>query len=340
MSLYFSWVGDFNPYLSFGKAGKYIKRELSHLVNVASDPDGIDVQMFLGTPLWSQRKTWMRRCRRFIWFSMTEDPLVRRSHIARINDREGLVSPCPWCDDVYKRSGVTVPRFVVPLGIDPECYPFLDRPRRSSFTFLWLGVNTGHINKLLTGEAKAIGDRKRGWLVRQAFKELNLPNSRLILKQLPWPNPKIDISYHLGRGLVRELACWLTESEYLDIMRESDVMVWPTWAEGFGMPPLEAGATGMPVIVPNHTGIAEYFDPSWCLDLPYTLGKIWRGRKVTGALIDIEDIKRQMLWAYENRGRVREMGKAGSEMIHKKWTWEKAARPPLKRVLEYYGEAA
>jgi len=332
MRVLFSWAADQNPCLSYGKAGGYIKRELERLCSVVSAPPA-DLQVYYGTPLWRHRAMWRRRCARFLWYTCCEYLQLPQGEIDRINAREGLVTPASFCDAVYEKRGVRVPRFIIPHGIDPSQYPFIERPKRKTFTVLWIGVNAGSINRIIESGGKPCGDRKRGWMVRQAFKELDLPDSRLILKYVPWPGPVVDITYPMGRATVHEVAKWLPEDEFTAMLASADVLCWPTWGEGFGLPPLEAGATGIPSILPNYSALTEYFDPAWCLELPYSYGRIWPSRRYYGARIAIEDVKAQLLWAYGHREDLREMGRAASEIIHRGWSWEAKAQEPLRDML-------
>lgn len=336
MRVYYSWAASENPYLSFGKAGRYIAAELSQLCEVVADPGAADLQLYFGIPLWVHRRLWRRKVTPFCWYTMWEHPAVPRAQIERINATEGLASPCQWCDAIYEKRGATVPRFVVPLGIDPVAYAPICRPQRDTFTFLWLGMSSGHIRQLHDGR-QVIGDRKRGWLVRQAFEELELgKDARLVLKTLPWPTA-FRCSYRTRSGAtISEIGSWMSEQELRQLYAEADVFVWPTWGEGFGLPPLEAAATGMPVILPNYSGMADFFDPSWCLELPHTLGRIWSTRNYVGARVRMDDLKAQMVWAYEHRNRMREMGREAARCVHAAWTWERATRPALATLLAHY----
>lgn len=50
---------------------------------------------------------------------------------------------------------------------------------------------------------------------------------------------------------------WSTEIQYLPYVW-SDCFVFPSRGEGFGLPVLEAGACGVPVICPNHSGLSDF----------------------------------------------------------------------------------
>lgn len=57
-----------------------------------------------------------------------------------------------------------------------------------------------------------------------------------------------------GRVLI---LCDVKDDELPAFYRHAKLFVYPTWAEGFGMPPLEAMASGVPVISSNLTSIPE-----------------------------------------------------------------------------------
>lgn len=63
-----------------------------------------------------------------------------------------------------------------------------------------------------------------------------------------------------------------------EFLKDYDCMVFPSRGEGFGMTPLEAMATGMPAIIPNKHGIAEYFDSKYNYEIETYKDKAIYGR--------------------------------------------------------------
>jgi alpha-1,3-rhamnosyl/mannosyltransferase len=49
----------------------------------------------------------------------------------------------------------------------------------------------------------------------------------------------------------------LPEERLVDLYRASDVLIFPSWYEGFGWPPLEAMACGVPVVASRAGSLAE-----------------------------------------------------------------------------------
>jgi|SRR6185437_3872237 len=101
---------------------------------------------------------------------------------------------------------------------------------------------------------------RKGFLyLLQAWKQLQLPNARLLLRT----DAPLDRSPVL-RGLLRELPN-VEIVRYVgnmsDFYRRCDAFVFPTIDDGFGMALLEAMAQGLPSITTTHCGAAELFTP-------------------------------------------------------------------------------
>jgi len=343
-SVYFSGATD-NPALSFGKCRGLVRRELAEIGNLVDERlAGLRevIQIYLGIPLWCQRSKWKPPVSsRFIWFTMWEWPEIPKAQIDRINATQGLITPATWTDRIAADAGVDVPRFIVPFGVDPAVYNFQPKPRTKEdpFTFLWIGYQTGHVDAIRRGDRK-IGDRKRGWLVRQAFEELDFgPEARLILKSVPYPAAPMNMHHRTPAGSdIHEYSLWVSEAEMVRLYRDADVMVWPTYGEGFGLPPLEAAACGTPTILPNYSAVEDYFDDDWLIQLPHQVGEIWPEAhdKMTGACVSIEELKAAMEYAFENRQDLQRMGEVGAAAVSESWTYEKATRPALRAVLDHY----
>jgi len=84
----------------------------------------------------------------------------------------------------------------------------------------------------------------------------------------------------LGRNKVI-FTGYVTEEEMLALYNQAAIFVFPSWYEGFGMPPLEAMACGVPVIVSNAGSLPEVtadaaltFDPARPEELTYLMEKL------------------------------------------------------------------
>jgi glycosyltransferase involved in cell wall biosynthesis len=100
-----------------------------------------------------------------------------------------------------------------------------------------------------------------------------------------------------------------TAQELNDLLKRGDCFVYPSRGEGFGIPPLEAMATGIPVITPNQHAITEYFDPEFMIDVKTELIPAQydhlKGDLGNFVKCDVEDLAKALRFAYENKDKYR-----------------------------------
>lgn len=128
---------------------------------------------------------------------------------------------------------------VFPHGYDADAFPLLKREHHDVFTFL-------HYDAFKL---------RKGWdLVVDAFERAfnGNPKVKLILKTakekaLPLDYPNVEIR----KG-------GYSQPKLLELLKEADCFVFPSRGEGYGMTPLEALSTGIPVIVTDKGGMTEY----------------------------------------------------------------------------------
>ena len=153
------------------------------------------------------------------------------------------IVPSKFCADVLEAQ-FGVRGEVVPLGYEPEKFYFLERERsnQSPFTFL-------HFDAFKW---------RKGWdIVLNAFDQEfgEDEDVRLIFKTT------VDKTMNLAEYKnVEVIKAIYSLDDLRELMQRSDCFVFPSRGEGFGLTPLEAMATGMPIIIPDHTGMSEYFD--------------------------------------------------------------------------------
>lgn len=251
-------------------------------------------------------------------FSMWEDTRIPEVWAEKINDTcERLIVPCAHNARVFALGGVSVPIHVVPLGIDPQEHKPLPRWKKSeTYTFL------------------AIGDRARrkGWDIAivafcAAFPASKYPNVRLVIKTredeklVPFGDTRI---MH-----------WREDcSTTAEIFAQGDCFVFPSKGEGWGLPPREAVALGVPTIVPRHTGLEDGIDHWGTVILekgqlcPSDLGHGGHWYEP-----DYEELAAAMKWCYEHPDEAREKALDGSEWLRAHQTWNQAA-DKLSALLE------
>jgi glycosyltransferase involved in cell wall biosynthesis len=76
----------------------------------------------------------------------------------------------------------------------------------------------------------------------------------------------------------------VTDDELPEVYRGAKIFLYPSWAEGFGVPPLEAMASGVPVICSNSTALPEVVGEAGLLCPPQDPPELLR--KMKSVLVD------------------------------------------------------
>lgn len=188
-------------------------------------------------------------------YTMFEATRLPAGWVEKLNEYADLVLvPCEWCKTIFEANGVLKPIKVVKWGIDSNDYYPLERHREGApYTFLWSGTP----------------DRRKGWSLaytafRRAFGDRRDVHLVLHFRRLP---PGIK---GIRDGNVTLVEGMLDRPELRDMLRAADCFIFPSRGEGWGLPPREAAATGLPVIATNYGGLAEEIH-SWAVALP-TIG--------------------------------------------------------------------
>lgn len=245
-----------------------------------------------------------------------------KNWVTLLNQVDHLVVPCQHNAEVFRDSGVTVPTTVIPYGIDPEPWPYVDRPERDTFTVIQFGD---------------LSARKGPEEALEAF-QLAFPKERdvrIIFKTL-WGKfghaPGLIPQFRDPRVQVIDGA-W-PRSQLLDFMTAADCFIWLSRGEGFGLPPAQAALTGLPVVMTTHTGMAEYYDPKFfygvgCPTMSESpLGGRWYEPSV-------EEAAAQLRKVYENRKEAKRRGKAASTYIRKRLTLDRMGQQ-IQTLLETF----
>lgn len=253
--------------------------------------------------------------------TMWEDSIVSEKWVENINTYcERLIVPCPHNARVFLLGGVKVPIHIVPLGIDPHEYrPLPIRPQANRpYTFVALadrGKRKGFDIALLAFCA--------------AFPASKFPDVRLVLK-----TREGDKLPNFGDSRISH---WAEDCPSMtDVFTQADCFVFPSRGEGWGLPPREAVACGVPTIAPRHTGLEVGID-QWATIIleKLTLSPSDMGNGGDWYDCDYEEVAQAMTWCYEHRAEAREKALAGSAWLHAFQSWGHAAIA-LSELLEKY----
>jgi glycosyltransferase involved in cell wall biosynthesis len=257
---------------------------------------------------------------RTIAYTMFETTATPLPWTAPMNLCRRILTPCQTSADSFRARGVTVPIHVVPLGVNPENWPVVDRSGRDGpFTFLMAGGLT---------------HRKNPTTAVRAFL-CAFPNGedvRLVLKTRAGERGGfVDWVRTIPRD---DRICVVSTNSTPQEMREyfnaADAFVWPSRGEGFGIPPLEAMATGLPTIVADNSGMSQYCDPRYNYPIPCQevavpsernggFPKVW-GDCGNWWEPDGDAVVEAMREIYANRDKARKRGERAAEWVRDNWT--------------------
>ncbi len=254
---------------------------------------------------------------KIIYRTMFEADKIPQEWIKEANKARGIIVPSQWCKKVFVQSGVTVPIEIVPDGVD-EFEVF--NPPLDKFTFLHYDFTS-------------FAHRKGGDLVLSVFLQLfgNNEKTQLILKGRdhkiepvkPYPN-------------VRYIFANYPRYKMIELFKNVHCFVFPSRGEGFGLPPLEAMAHGVPTIVTNAHSTAEFAH----LGIPLkTIGKIpaaYEGWSGYGQWVqpDPVHLAELMMDVYQNYQRYKTQAVKNQSIVKQRYNFEKVAHQMVKSIRE------
>lgn len=257
---------------------------------------------------------------RMFGYTPWETTKIPQSWVYKMNEMEAMFTTCKQNKQAFKDSGVRVPIYIYHHGINPIQYPYIERPHDPVYIF---------------GTLARLSVRKGTDLVIKAFKE-EFPNEQdvsLILKSTePYFNfGKIEDDRIILIGEVYD------HQKKIELLRQMDCFLFPSRGEGFGLPALEAMATGLPTIMTNWSGLKDFGNKNDTMLLDYKLvpatnftENIYKEDCGDWAEPDFKQLKKYMRWAYENRNKAKAMGLRASQRIHKNWNWDIVTKKFIK----------
>lgn len=192
-----------------------------------------------------------------VLWAIFESDRLPADYVAYLRDNAHVVwVPSEWGKGVLVEAGIDPAIIdVVPEGVNPRNYhPFL-RPKREPgakpFRFLSVGK---------------FEERKAYRALLEAFKQAfdNDPDVQLILKAdyfLKFEQKKAELEAlvrSMGLSNVQMLWGEFNPDMLFALYNHADAFVFPSRAEGWGLPLIEAMATGLPVITTFYSGHTEF----------------------------------------------------------------------------------
>jgi len=250
-----------------------------------------------------------------VLYSMFESTSIDPEWVDYLKLADKIFVPSKFCQKAFLTRGIKVK--VIPLGYNEEEFYYKRKKDDGVFTFTMYNAF----------------DLRKGWdILFNAFNEEFKKDEkvRLILKsthkRLPFPIVK---SQYPNVEIILEN---YTHHQLRELLWNTDCFVFPSRGEGFGLTPLEALACGTVSIIPNASGMSEYFNEDYFIELKlegmrpaiYEYFDI----RVVGEMVEPskKDLRKKLRWAFENKKKCWEMGKEGSKWVKENYTITKTGK--------------
>lgn len=187
-------------------------------------------------PIFDMNKIRSVRCKKRVCYSLAPDStLVTKAEARNYNALFSFVITCSeFCRKSLVNSGVFIPVHVVPLGFDPALY--VEKPRdfqETPLRLIYVGRNWDHKDQRLLYD---VMDRVRE------------PMHLVIKGSALRPHPKVTHVTN-DRMSYRDVA---------ELYQQAHLGIAISHGEGFGLPGLEALATGIPIVASRFGGILDF----------------------------------------------------------------------------------
>ena len=270
-----------------------------------------------------------------IGFTMLEVDGLPASWVQSANMMDEVWTPSTFNRETFKRSGVTKPIHVIPLGVNPAYFNPAIKGYRIDGPFTFLTMFEW-------------GERKAPEILLKAFNdEFGSSEDVVLICKAYNQDPAVHIpaqvrNYYLkdsGGRIVFSINEVVPSYQLGSIYRSVDCFVLASRGEGWGLPILEAMACGLPVIATNWSAQSDFIsnDTAYLLDVerlrpaeakcPYYEGFNW-------AEPSYEHLRSLMRHVFENRDEAKTLGVRASAEVLTKWSWKQSVKKILARLDE------
>ena len=274
-------------------------------------------------------------------WAIFESDFIRSDFVNYFQQSADLVwVPSAWGKRVLERNGVTADKVdVVPEGVSAAIYhPYLrgERPKRpDKFKFLIVGkyeARKGY-SELLEAFARVFRDRNDVELLIKADFFLKHDQKKQQLER--------QVS-DLRLSNVKLLWGAWPEQQLFALFNHADAFVFPSKAEGWGLPLIQALACGLPTLATDYSGQSEYLGgvADRFIPIEYSLEAIadpeflsfWppeNGMAGNWAKPSIDSLTDGLARIFDEYDRYRDNALSASQVIRRSFDWAGAATSAL-----------
>ncbi len=314
MRIAFGSVAQPGMPFGYGVIGRWLKWALEQAGAEVVTGFDYDLSVVVGLPWpWLIGK---QRRDDLIFHTMYEAFPAPPDWVEVMNRSRGVWAPSRWVRDLFVESGVTRPVLAAGYGVDTTIFrPTSRRGRSGPFRVLAWG--------------RGLISRKNLIMAAKVFDAAGLPDAVLEIKvnaddavAKDGPMPGLD-------NVIVRKADWSTFG-VVSWLQGGDVLLYLSSGEGFGLMPLEAMATGLPVVCAANTGMLDYLTDDTALLVPchnVQQAPLYQARFKHDAWFhqpDFDAAVEQLRWAYAHREDAYALGERAAQMVATNWTWRNA----------------
>jgi glycosyltransferase involved in cell wall biosynthesis len=291
------------------------------------------VIIHLTPEFWAQ----MREPNKFnIGYCVWETDKLHPDWPIHINDNvEACMVACDWNVEVYKKSGVDIPVFSVPHGINMGEYKDIDEftvkgvsPTAYKFYSIFQFIERKNPLAVIKAYWSAFQNNEDVALIlktyRMGFSEEEKNIVRETIKRL---KQVMTMDNYPSLYLVGDM---LSREQVLGLHKFGDCFVSLDRGEGFGLCPLEGGACGNPIIVTGIGGVKEYAKPEHSYLVNYQMTPVtgmpgfkWYKGEQMWAEPDMEQAIKYMRHVYRNQTEASNKGRMLKQYISDNLSWDR-----------------
>lgn len=205
------------------------------------------------------------------------------------------------------------------FGIKPSAIDIIYPSVSKEFENPPVGASTKSYGNYILA-VSSIDPRKNFIGLIKAFKACNLEDTKLLIvgtEHKVFANNDIRSEVAGDKRIV--FTGYVTDDELVILYRDALVFAYPSFFEGFGIPPLEAMACGCPTLVSNTTSLPEVCGNASVYVNPY----------------NIDSIRNGLMSILSNTGLRSSLVEKGYKQI-KKFSWAESAQK-LNTIIDEYG---
>lgn len=257
------------------------------------------------------------------------------------NNIDAVMVGCKWSMEVFKESGIKIPIFVVPHGIDVGEYngikPYaISGIKENAYKFysVFQFTERKHPTALIKSYWAAFCNNENVALILKTYRSDFSDGERNVIRNtIKKLKDVIVFDNYPPIYLVLDM---LNREEILGLHKAGDCFVSLDRLEGFGLGGFEAGAAGKSIIVTGGGGVLEYAKPEHSYLVNYSWTPVfgmkwspWYNGTQMWAEPDCAHAIELMRHVYNNQGEARKKGEMLKQYIINNLSWGKVAKKIL-----------